>query len=59
MLPTLLAKPDVVYKYSIAALQKAAWPILRLFPDKWLRQCIPAARLPPGREKALLFLLSS
>jgi hypothetical protein len=41
MLPLLLSKPDAAIKYSVAALQKASWPILRLFPRQWLLLCIP------------------
>ena len=58
MLPVLLSKPEVAIKYSVAALQKASWPILKLFPRNWLLQCIPKANLRPSREKALRFLLA-
>lgn len=58
MLPMLLSKPEAAYKYSFVALQKAAWPVLRLFPRKWLLHCISKAKLRPSREKALLFLLA-
>ena len=57
-LPTLLSSPDSARKYSVAALQKAAWPVLRQFPRDWLLQCIPIAHLRPGRERALRYLLS-
>lgn len=57
MLPVLLSNPDAVFKYSVTALQKASWPVLRLFPREWLLQCIPKANLRPSREKALRFLL--
>lgn len=58
MLPDLLARPEVACKYTIEALRKASWPVLRLFPREWLRQCMPDARLPHGRYAALDFLLS-
>ena len=58
MLPFLLGKPDVAFKYTIEALQKASWPVLRLFPKDWLRQCLPDAHLRHGRADALAFLLS-
>jgi len=58
MLPLLLGKPDVAFKYTIEALQKASWPVLRLFPKDWLRQCLPDAHLRQGRANALAFLLS-
>lgn len=58
MLPALLGKPDVAYKYTIEALRKASWPILRLFPKEWLLECIPDAHLRDGRAGALAFLLS-
>ncbi len=58
MLPNLLTRPEVACKYTIEALRKASWPVLRLFPKKWLRQCMPDARLPNGRRAALDFLLS-
>ena len=56
-LPELLEKPNVARKYTVLALQKASWPILRQFPEDWLRECIDEARLPASRKKALLFLL--
>jgi hypothetical protein len=58
MLPALIRNPEVACKYTREALRKASWPILRLFPKDWLRQCIPDARLPQGRAAALAFLLS-
>ena len=58
MLPLLLARPEVACKYTCEALRRASWPVLRLFPKAWLRQCMPDARLPHGRRAALDFLLS-
>jgi len=58
MLPRLLVKPEVACKYTMEALRKASWPVLRLFPKARLRQCMPEARLSQGRAAALNFLLS-
>ena len=58
MLPDLLSRPDVAHKYTLEALRKAAWPILRLFPKEWLRQCLSEANLSSSRAGALTFLLS-
>jgi hypothetical protein len=57
-LPRLLVNPDVARKYTLEALRKASWPILRLFPRAWLRQCLPEAHLHPRRAAAIEFLLS-
>ena len=57
-LPLLLQTPDVAVKYTMLAIEKCGWPILRLFPRDWLRRCMPHARLRPSRREALLFLLS-
>ncbi len=57
-LPILLSRPDVARKYTQEALRKAAWPVLRLFPREWLRQCLSEVGLPPSRAEALAFLLS-
>jgi len=56
-LAPLLVQPDVARKYTQEALRHASWPVLELFPKEWLRDCLPDARLQPGRRKALLFLL--
>jgi hypothetical protein len=58
MLPALLCNPNVARKYTLEALRKGAWPILRQFPRDWLRECLADARLKPSRLKALTFLLS-
>jgi len=58
MLPKLLRNPNVAYKYTLIALQKASWPILSRFPREWLKECIDAAQVTPSRKKALLFLLT-
>ena len=57
-LPRLLRNPAVARKYTIEALRKASWPILRLFPRDWLQQCLSEARLNPRQARALAFLLS-
>jgi len=57
MLPSLLVKPEVAWKYTTEALRKASWPVLRLFPKAWLLHCLPEARLSEGRTAALNFLL--
>lgn len=58
MLPVLLSRPESARKYSVTALQKAAWPVLRQFPRDWLLHCLPFAHLRPSRERALRYLLS-
>jgi len=58
-LPALLVDPAAARKYTREALRHAAWPVLRLFPAEWLRECLDDARLTPGRRQALLFLLGS
>ncbi len=58
-LPQLLQKPAVARKYTMLALQKAPWQIIREFPKSWLRACIPDAGLTPSRRKALEFLLNA
>ena len=57
-LRSLLTVPDVVEKYTMEALRKASWPILRQFPREWLRECLDRAHLKPSRRKALAFLLA-
>jgi hypothetical protein len=56
-LAKMLEQPDVVRKYTITALQKAPWPVLRQFQRSWLRECLPKAKLDPCRSRALEFLL--
>ncbi len=53
-----LSSPATARKYTVTALQKCAWPILRQFPSEWLKQCMPHAKLSPSRHAALTFLLS-
>ena len=53
-----LAHPEIARRYTREALRVAAWPILRMFPMAWLRECLPEARLRPGRAAALAYLLS-
>src|SRR5205809_664904 len=53
----ILSRPNAVRKYTIEALRHAAWPILRLFPKDWLKECLDDAGLRPGRRQALLYLL--
>jgi len=57
-LKDLLARPSVARKYTILALRRAPWQVLREFPRDWLEACLPEADLRPGRERALRFLLS-
>jgi hypothetical protein len=54
----LLKDPDVVLKYTIAALNEAPWSVLREFPPEWLTSCATASRLKPSRARALVFLLA-
>jgi len=54
----MLKDPDVVKKYTVAALCKASWPVLRQFQRAWLRECIAEADLDPRRRRALEFLIS-
>ncbi len=54
----LLTKPAVARKYTILALRKAPWQVLREFPRTWLEACLDEANLRPGRVDALRFLLS-
>ena len=56
-LSALLVNPDAARKYTLVALRHAAWPVLRLFPVEWLRECLDHAQLTAGRRQALLFLL--
>jgi hypothetical protein len=57
-LPDLLRKPSTLRKYTMLALSKASWPILRHFPRSWLQECLPEAPLAPSRRQALDYLLS-
>ena len=54
----LLRDPVVVRKYTVEALRRAPWPVLREFPRAWLLRCMRRAPLTPGRRRALKFLLS-
>ena len=54
----LLLKPAVARKYTVAALRKAPWQVLREFPREWLEACLDDAYLRPGRAEAIRFLLS-
>ena len=54
----LLARPVVARKYTILALRKAPWQVLREFPGDWLEACLAEANLRAGRAHALRFLLS-
>jgi hypothetical protein len=53
----LLREPVVARKYTMEALRKAPWSVLRRFPKAWLVECLPHARLRPSRARALWFLL--
>jgi hypothetical protein len=57
-LPELLRDERVAQKYTVLALQKAGWPILRRFPREWLLACMSQANLRPLRREALLYLLA-
>jgi len=53
----MLKDPDVVRKYTIAALREAPWSVLREFPTDWLKRCLPDAHLNTRRAEAVAFLL--
>jgi len=55
----LLTDPDVALKYTLEALRIAPWPVLRHFPRSWLLECLPKARLPEGRARAVEFMLAA
>lgn len=57
-LPALLVKPAVARKYTILALRKAPWQVLREFPRDWLEACLAEADLRAGRAQALRYLMS-
>ena len=54
----LLTKPEVARKYTVLALRKAPWQVLREFPRSLLESCLDEADLRPRRAEALRFLLS-
>jgi hypothetical protein len=56
-LRVLLTEPAVARKYTLEALRKAPWNALRQFPRLWLLECLPHARVPAGRRRALEFML--
>jgi len=58
-LSRILTDPDVALKYTLEALRIAQWPVLRHFPRSWLLECLPKARLPEGRARAVEFMLSA
>lgn len=58
-LRALLVRPKVAEKYTVAALRRAPWLVLRQFPRPWLLQCIPRAGLAQARLRAIEFLLGS
>lgn len=55
----LLQDAEVARKYTIQALRKAPWAVLRLFPRRLLEDCLAEADLPAGRARALRFLLEA
>ena len=57
-LPELLNTPAALRKYTIEAIKKAPWPVLKQFPRSWLTACLEEAEIRPGRLKALKYLLS-
>jgi hypothetical protein len=58
-LAELVRDPAVAVKYTHEALRKAPWSALRHFPRSWLVECLPHARLPEGRRKALELMLGA
>ena len=58
-LPEILRAPDALRKYTIEALRRAPWQVLREFPSDWLMECLDEAALRPGRRAALLYLLAA
>lgn len=54
----LLNNYSVIHKYTCEALKHAAWPLLKQFPVLWLETCLNDVTLPPGRHRAIKFLLS-
>lgn len=56
-LPKLLRSPTVARKYTLEALLRAPWPVLRHFPRVWVRRCLDGAPVSPGRRRALEFLI--
>ena len=57
-LAVLLQDPHTLRKYTIEALRRAPWHVVRQFPRGWLSHCMECADLPEGRRNALIFLLS-
>ena len=57
-LHSILKNPDAAKKYTIEAIRKASWPVLRQFPKSWLIKCYPEAKVPGNRRAALEFLLN-
>ena len=57
-LPELLKTPGALVKYTVEAMRRAPWSVLREFPRLWLVECMDRARLSHGRRMALEFLLA-
>lgn len=57
-LPVLLEDVDVLRKYTIEALRRGTWNVVRRFPREWLEACMETAAIPEGRLRALRFMLS-
>jgi hypothetical protein len=55
---SLLQDPHIALKYTVEALRIAPWSVLKHFPRDWLLRCMPEAKLPEGRRRALPFMLS-
>ena len=53
----LLTRPAAARKYTIEAIKRAPWSVIRRFPRSWLEECIAGADIRPGRRKALEFML--
>jgi hypothetical protein len=55
----LLTDPIVVKKYTLEALRRAPWPVLKHFDRAWLLACLDEARLSDRRRGALRFMLGA
>ena len=57
-LPELLNTPAAIRKYTLEAIRKVPWPVLKAFPKSWIESCLQGADIRPGRRQALIYLLS-
>lgn len=53
----LLRDPVVARKYTLVALRKGPWSMVRQFPRRWLLERLQETTLPEGRRRALEFML--